>query len=107
MTPKFKPGDPVWAQSNGKEVPAIVDRLQLYTCDGCKGFRYDIIEHLGLVGACEIYLRPRRDDYQQHEPRGSREKLTDKLSPEERSKVMGEMLQDSGLLEKLRKVKLI
>jgi hypothetical protein len=84
---KFKPGDPVWARSNGYNFPvgeytAIVIRATGINCPNHSVPYYDIeIETVPLPAGfdhwviCERFLRPRRDDYQQHEPRVSQEDL--------------------------------
>lgn len=83
MNHQFKPGDPVWARSDGGsapvgEHPATVVGSSGYTCQ-----RHLTTEYYVLVNdypspapshewrICGTHLRPRRDDYQQHERLGS------------------------------------
>ena len=100
---KFKIGDPVWVYTTGEiklhiytgEYPAIITGI----CNGLrKGTAPEKWKHLicthsslaegyllevfeipcpGGIGWCanEHSLRPRRDDYQQHEPLGHRDQL--------------------------------
>jgi len=81
--PKYNLGDPVWANDfknivkifNG-EVPAVItsteitrDRVYCRVCGAATGYELDILP--GHLIACPCCLRPRRDDYQQHEGLGS------------------------------------
>lgn len=77
-TPKFKPGDPVWATlANGGEVPAVIDWIAPYAPYTCtEGHTvYNLRDGDDVGDCCEPFIRPRRDDYQQHEPLGSRADL--------------------------------
>lgn len=95
----YKPGDPVWARpgtdQHGRRVldrehPAIVLEVRERSefpfltdyCDSCKGRSLHLIDILPFYGICACRLRPRRDDYQQHEGLGSRDKLTNPLADE-------------------------
>jgi len=67
MNQKFKPGDLVWAKDDsGGELPAEIVSI-ICLCYSCLTLQYSLIGPAGYGVACEIYLRPRRDDYQQHE----------------------------------------
>lgn len=80
---KFKINDPVWAQSNGTNFPpgemaATILAVVTDKTDKAYGgdYRIDLQLHpLPRNGkgwlVFERRLRPRRDDYQQHEPLGS------------------------------------
>lgn len=77
---KFKPGDPVWVRTRGipeataGEYPAVI--LGVSTSRGLPWYRIDVITVRGRIWiANERNLRPRRDDYQQHEGLGSRDDL--------------------------------
>lgn len=86
-TPKFKAGDPVWARSEGDNAPSGEYKgIILYQEKGSLCFLHNRFEYrVEIEGVpspetrpwliCECYLRPRRDDYQQHEPLGSRKDL--------------------------------
>lgn len=73
--PKFKSGDLVWAQTwpYGKEVAAVV----VSVAGKCRSdhWIYYVESLLNKGEVCEPYIRPRRDDYQQHEPLGRRADL--------------------------------
>lgn len=86
---KFSPGDPVWSLSHGRyrpagEHPAVILRLisvdEFCYCE-CRTHSLEdcyVITETGLPGLwCnhECRLRPRRDDYQQHEKRGSMDEV--------------------------------
>ena len=90
--PKYNLGDPVWANDfknivkvfNG-EVPAVItsteitrDRVYCRVCGAATGYGLDILP--GHLIACPCCLRPRRDDYQQHEGLGSRDQLRQPLA---------------------------
>ena len=96
MSAKFKPGDPVWARSDGSIFPAgeyaaVILSLKDEHCPGHNAawYRLDVF----AIGPapfgdgwilCEHYIRPRRDDYQQHEPRVSWTDLRDSLRAPEK-----------------------
>ena len=95
--PKFSPGDPVWARCDGVRFPlgeyaAVViessPAAQFLTEFTKKQFYTVDIQNCppppGRFGwtISEGFLRPRRDDYQQHEGLGSRDKLTNPLADE-------------------------
>jgi hypothetical protein len=73
MTHKFQVGDPVWAMTfpDGRETAAIVATIA-GTCPAGHTVYGLENEVLGFGHGCEPYIRPRRDDYQQHEPRVTR-----------------------------------
>jgi hypothetical protein len=79
LEPKFKAGDPVWAKhtETRREYPAFIIQFLNITCPGHDAWLYELsIESFpGRWACCESWLRPRRDDYQQHEPLGSRADL--------------------------------
>lgn len=76
---KFKPGDPVWVRSNGSraapgEYAGVVTGVEEH------GYYHVDIPACRHPLGCEWtsherFLRPRRDDYQQREPLGSRRDL--------------------------------
>lgn len=74
--PKFKPGDPVWAQTwpKGKEVAAVVVSIIAEKCS-LGHWVYYLKDDLQSGEGCEPYLRPRQDDYQQREPLGHKADL--------------------------------
>lgn len=85
---KFKPGDPVWARAIPlpksyfkpwqREIPPGEYAGNIVTIDRISdaGFPvYHVSIQLGLSECGESYLRPRRDDYQQHEGKGDRSLL--------------------------------
>jgi hypothetical protein len=86
MTTKFKPGDPVWArrdrrdyENDGQTIPpgeyaAIVTKV-LRVSEFGQDYRLRLLDNPLPGVAAEPWLRPRRDDYQQHEPRVTREEL--------------------------------
>lgn len=84
--PKFKAGDPVWVRSVDEarpkgeyagtvtlvtDVPCPLHEARIY------GVEVPSVPISGYEGwaVCEPFLRPRRDDYQQREPLGSRQDL--------------------------------
>lgn len=84
--PKFKAGDPVWVRSEGDNAAAgeykgeIIKTAEVPICpQGAFQYRVNIEGCPSPTNkawiACEHYLRPRRDDYQQHEPLGNRADL--------------------------------
>lgn len=94
---KFSPGDLVWIRTYAKmekrippgEHAAIVVRLyftgedgQYYLIDvpSFPARQYEPSALTDMWVANERYLRPRRDDYQQHEGLGSRDKLIEPLN---------------------------
>lgn len=101
---KFKPGDPVWARVidcnldlipigehaaivSGEDFPRHIRPLG-------NGLIYGVdIPPWGLCVIREEFLRPRRDDYQQHEGLGARDQLNKPIfDPHERSKILGDIL---------------
>lgn len=83
---KFKVGDPVWANDfrnvfkviNGERAAVVTGIVPRRTghcrvCNRISGYLLDILPHSGI--ACECCLRPRRDDYQQHEELGSMDQV--------------------------------
>jgi hypothetical protein len=112
---KFSPGDPVWAWTAGwPEINltcgehAAVVICACHGSDECDHFFYPgyLIDVPGVpcpapnkIWCCnERQLRPRRDDYQQREGLGSMDKIYDKLSPEERSKILGDILTENACM---------
>lgn len=108
---KFSPGDPVWAYSDGSfrlapqgEYPAIVKSYYGYfecTDDTWQHFYLIEVPTVSTERAFEIdetSLRPRRDDYQQHEGLGSLDKITEPLDLNERELevIMTEALEQYG-----------
>lgn len=97
--PKFNPGDPVWAQGRCTiskcpippgENAAVITRVfnapcPCITCKGHEAYGLDICP--GYM-VCVCVLRPRRDDYQQHEGLGSRDQLDDILYHEDNVPVL-------------------
>jgi hypothetical protein len=81
----YKPGDLVWAKcetSSGEmlEQPATVTGIWNMLCDDHpKEYIYHLDIHPGL---CGTLLRPRRDDYQQHEKLGSVETVRSLMKKE-------------------------
>ena len=82
---KFKPGDLVWVRSSGPprdglpvgEYPGQVSTIYqgpLQSLVNCPIYIVNVPEKLPWVCA-ETVLRPRRDDYQQHESLGSMDKI--------------------------------
>lgn len=100
-TPKFKAGDPVWVLSVSTERPtgeyagviiAVTDKLCTAHDAILYGVEIPFCPHpTGIAGwaVCEPYLRPRRDDYQQHEPLGSKKDLDKILSEDGRISIAG------------------
>lgn len=102
----FKPGDPVWVKSLGPamhdEIPAgehagVVEKY----CDAfmriffIPGYEVELCEHRpSHICAAEHRLRPRRDDYQQHEPLGSRSKLTEPKAPDLTEQAVEELCEE-------------
>lgn len=75
---KFKLADPVWAKSEGTYIPAgeYAAEITLVAKCECGGSAYAFVHVIGPYSGneftgCERLLRPRRDDYQQHEPLGN------------------------------------
>lgn len=69
----YKPGDLVWLQVLSGEIPAVITRVceEMSLCKEHKLPAYELdVRELATI-ACEILIRPRRDDYQQHEKLGS------------------------------------
>lgn len=83
MSSRFKTGDPVWARSRGMyypagEYPAVLLRID-YWVGPQAVWIMDVFTMPGMEYTCgESQLRPRRDDYQQHEPLG---RMTDTDKP--------------------------
>lgn len=92
--PKYKPGDPVWARHTGYsdkpkhitllprpagEYPAVIVGVSPYFMiqfeDSLPVYMIDLEGESSGWLCREDFLRPRRDDYQQHEPRTTREGL--------------------------------
>lgn len=83
----YNPGDPVWARASrllpvGEHAAVVIERLDhfLSGCCGGVGYTLDVLNYPCSVPgkhwwACLCRLRPRRDDYQQHEPLGTRQDL--------------------------------
>lgn len=83
---KFSPGDPVWARQEknmptlpaGEHAGTVIARpLNWYS-----RYEVDLLYHkpkFSWFGFLESELRPRRDDYQQHEGLGSMDKITEPL----------------------------
>jgi hypothetical protein len=94
LEPKFKAGDPVWVKHNEtrREYPAFIIQFLNIICPGHGAWFYELsIEGFpGRWDCCEPWLRPRRDDYQQHEPLGSRADLTKPIMTD---KVFGEIVE--------------
>lgn len=84
---KFSPGDPVWVmpgtddygvQVVKRETPAVVLSVMHRTmfkrlspwCSSCGGSTLNEVQTEYHLAVCDCRLRPRRDDYQQHEARG-------------------------------------
>lgn len=101
---KFKPGDPVWAHtigglygiSAGEYAAVVLGICNGSKClfhEGGKCYQIDVLEIKSPVPdqnwcSHEDALRPRRDDYQQHEPRVTRADLDRALNaPLEKEKV--------------------
>ena len=92
MIPKFKAGDLVWAWSDGTSASPGEHAAQIIQpldslCPGHADhhYRVDVFDTISLFGGwiiCESFLRPRRDDYQQREPLGSRKDLDKPLAEE-------------------------
>lgn len=81
---KYNPGDPVWAFSDGSRFPAgEYAGIVIGPTEGGEvllaDYRIDIPSLPPPKGdgwlLCQNRLRPRRDDYQQHEPLGSMDKI--------------------------------
>jgi hypothetical protein len=95
--PKFKAGDPVWVKHTDtrREYPAFIIKFLNDICPGHNAWLYELsIEGFpGQWDSCEPWIRPRRDDYQQHEPLGSRADLTKPRSSIMTDKVFGEIVE--------------
>lgn len=87
---KFSPGDPVWARSTGRNLknqpPAGEYAATVLEEDSPDWYRIEILSYLNPLTSDHVFwckgkhLRPRRDDYQQHEPRSTRDDLDQILS---------------------------
>lgn len=84
--PKYNPGDPVWVRSLGQRLPAgehaaeIIDHCAARYCNYEDCYTLEVYNYPCIIPVLEIpghwhvgsmYIRPRRDDYQQKEPLGS------------------------------------
>ena len=94
ITPRFSAGDPVWAQvpPNGREVAAVVLSLVGLCPQGHVVYNLHCDE-FGEGEGCEPFIRPRRDDYQQHEPLGSRADLDKPATPELNEAALEEIVE--------------
>lgn len=83
---KFNPNDPVWVKSLGARVPDCIPAGEhagvvvawyesFQTIYGIPGYIVILCQDYARIACAEHRLRPRRDDYQQHEPLGSRADL--------------------------------
>jgi hypothetical protein len=88
---KFNPGDPVWVKITERYQGHLTKSLPLGeiagVVDGISSRRhisgytlYDVTIPQGKLWVVYYRLRPRRDDYQQHEPRSTRADLDRILS---------------------------
>lgn len=78
---KYSPGDPVWAKHDSYTVELAAVIIRFVKRCGADHDMYEVDSAKESIGyCCEPYLRPRRDDYQQHEGLGSRDKLTEPVS---------------------------
>jgi hypothetical protein len=82
---KFFPGDPVWARSTGRDLnnqpPAAEYAATVLEEERPEWYRIEILSYVNPLTHDHIFwskgkfLRPRRDDYQQHEPLSTRDDL--------------------------------
>jgi hypothetical protein len=87
---KFNPGDPVWVRSYGAKrddaIPAgehagivVEETTWFINIFGILGYSVTLCQSSVTIFAAENRLRPRRDDYQQKKPLGSRADLDKSL----------------------------